>query len=279
MSGKRRWLADRKEPKRAILWALLLWLAAGLTACTLKLEDKNAPSLEFSLEDDYDVARWGGGEEKSGWAATPPERKQGEGDSAGTAFRIRGQFSNTFTWYDAEGTISVAAFSLGNRDFPGQSVPVKADGWRYRGRLALMPGFAFGGDRFFIAGLIGLEGDYTGMDLSIVGDPLQSEWTEFGRLGVPVGCHIEGTLAHAVTPYFTYAYVPTISSWGLASGGHSQTTKLAVRLWPGSLASFFGSLLWVEGGWQRTENKGAAAPFFDYEINLNGPFGAIGLRF
>jgi hypothetical protein len=142
-----------------------------------------------------------------------------------------------------------------------------------------MPGFAFGGDKFFIAGLFGLEGEYMGMDLTHTETPSETARAEFGRLGVPVGCHVEATLGHAVTPYFTYAYVPTVYSSGLASGGHSQATKVAARLWPGALVSFFGPLLWVEGGWQWTSNKGAAPPFFDYEIDLSGPYGAIGLRF
>ncbi len=264
---------------RAVFRGLqFFWPVIVLTGCTLRLEDKSAPSFEFSLEADYDVVRWGG-EEKSGWAATPPGNKREQTGPAGTAFRVRGQFSNTFTWYDADGTLTRAAFHLGDQEVPEQKVPVNADGWRYRGRLALLPGLAFGGDRFFIAGLFGLEGDYLGMDLTNAEEPSETERAEFGRLGVPVGCHVEATLAHAVTPYFTYAYVPTVSSWGLASGGHSQTSKLAVRLWPGSIASVFGPWLWVEGGWQWTESKGAAAPFFDYEIDLSGPYGGIGLRF
>ena len=265
--------------RTAILCVSILCLAVSLMGCTLKLEDKSAPSLELTLERDYDVVRWAEEEERSGWAATPPRVKQGEGDFTGKAFRIRGQFSNTITWFDADGTLTSSAFSLGDQDFPQQEVPVRADGWRYRGRLALMPGLAFGGDRFFVAGLFGLEGDYMGMDLVSVEGPSEGVWTEFGRLGVPVGFHAEATLAHAVTPYFTYAYAPTIASWGAASGGHTQTTKLAARLGPGSLASFFGHMLWVEGGWLWTASKGAAPPLFQYEINLSGPYGAIGLRF
>ncbi len=265
--------------RRMVFCAPVFLLAVVLTACSLRLEDKNAPSFEFSLEADYDVARWGGGEEKSGWAATPPERKQGEGGPAGTVFRIRGQFLNSFTWYDADGTLSIGAFSLGDLEVPEQEVPVKGDGWRYRGRLALLPGFAFGGDRFFIAGLIGLEGDYMGMDLTNVDNPSETERAEFGWLGVPLGFHMEGTVAHVLTPSFTYTYAPTVASWGSAPGGHSQATKLALRLWPGSLAPFFGPWLWVEGGWQWTSKKSGVPPFFDFEMRLNGFYGAVGLRF
>ena len=85
--------------KRVFFRVSLVCTVVSLAACTLKLEDKSAPSFEFSLEADYDVTRWGG-EEKSGRAATPPERKWGDADHSGTAFRIRGQFSHTFTWYD-----------------------------------------------------------------------------------------------------------------------------------------------------------------------------------
>lgn len=267
-----------KSRRGTILHVAFVCLVASLAACTLKLEDKSAPSFEFSLEADYDVVRWGG-DEKSGWAATPPSRKQGRAKFSGTAFRIRGQFTNTLTWYDAEGTLTRGAFQLGDEEFPERAIPVKADGWRYRGRLALLPGFSFGGDKFFIAGLFGLEGDYLGMDLMSAEDPSLTVWTEFGRFGVPVGCHVEGTLWHVATPYVTYAYVPTISSWGMASGGYTSATKLAVRLWPGSLLPAFGSLLWLEGGWQWTSSKGASLPFFEYEINLSGPYGGIGLRF
>jgi hypothetical protein len=256
----------------------LLWLVFTLAACTLKLEDKSAPSFEFSLEADYDVKRWGG-EEKSGRAATPPQRKGEDAGHYGTTFRIRGQFSNTFTWYDAVGTLSSEAFDLDGLEFPRLEVPVRADGWSYRGRLAVMPGFAFGGDRFFIAGLFGLEGEYLGMDLVNTSDPSVAARTDFGILGVPIGFHMEATLAHAVTPLFTYSYSPTVNTWGFGSGGHSSLAKLGVRLWPGSLASVFGSFLWLEGGWQWSTYEGVPAPFLRYEINLSGPYGAVGLKF
>jgi hypothetical protein len=172
-----------------------------------------------------------------------------------------------------------AAFSLADEEFPQKEVPVKADGWSYHGRLAMMPGFAFGGDKAFIAGLIGLEGIYLGMDLSNAADSSESVRAEFGWVGVPIGFHAEATLGHVVTPLFTYAYIPTLSSYGLASGGNSSTAKLGLRLWPGSLVSALGSFLWLEGGWQWSESKGAALPLLEYEIRLSGPYGAIGLRF
>jgi hypothetical protein len=264
--------------KRGFFRGCLFCILVGLAACTLKVEDKTAPSFEFSLETDYDVKRWGG-EEESGRAATPPQRKRGDADHFRKAFRIRGQFSNTFTWYDAEGSLTRAAFDLAGEEFPAKQVPVKTDGWRYRGRLALMPGFAFGGDKVLVAGLIGLEGIYLAMDVANPADSSERARTEFGWLGVPIGFHVEGTLGHVVTPLFTYAYAPTISSYGLASGGGSSTAKLGIRLWPGSLVSALGSFLWLEGGWQWTENKGASLPLYDYEIELSGPYGAIGFRF
>jgi len=266
-----------KRKKRVFFRVSLVCVAVGLAACTLKLEDKTAPSFEFSLETDYDVKRWGG-EEQSGRAGTPPMRKRGDADHTGRAFRIRGQFSNTFTWYDADGTLSSEAFNLGGQDRTLE-VPVKADGWSYHGRLAVMPGFAFGGDKVFVAGLIGLEGIYLGMDVANAADSSESMGADFGWLGVPIGFHAEATLGHVVTPLFTYAYIPTISSYGLASGGNASTAKLGLRLWPGSLISALGSFLWLEGGWQWTESKGAALPLLEYEIRLSGPYGAIGFRF
>jgi hypothetical protein len=267
-----------KTRKRVFFRLSLVCIAASLAACTLKLEDKSAPSLEFSLEADYDVKRWGG-EERSGRAATPPMRKRGDADHSGKAFRIRGQFSNTFTWYDAVGTLSSEAFDLGGQEFPRLEVPVGADGWSYRGRLAIMPGFAFGGDKFFIAGLFGLEGEYLGMDLVNTSDPSMASRTEFGILAVPIGFYLEATIAHAITPLFTYAYSPTVTTWGFGSGGHSSAAKLGARLWPGSLFSALGSLLWLEGGWQWSTYDGVPSPFLRYEIDLSGPYGAIGLRF
>ena len=257
---------------------VLVCLVGSLAACVLRVADKRAPSFELSLETDYDVKRWGG-EEKSGRAATPPKRKRGDADHSGKAFRIRGQFSNTFTWYDADGSLTRAAFDLADEEFPEKEVPVKTDGWRYRGRLVMMPGFAFGGDKVFVAGLIGLEGIYLAMDLTNAGDSSERARTEFGWVGVPIGFHVEGTLGHVVTPLFTYAYAPTISSHGLASRGGSSAAKLGMRLWPGSLISALGSFLWLEGGWQWTNNEGASLPRYDYEIRLDGPYGAIGWRF
>ena len=46
--------------KRVFFRVSLVCFAVSLAACTLKLEDKSAPSFEFSLEADYDVKRWGG---------------------------------------------------------------------------------------------------------------------------------------------------------------------------------------------------------------------------
>ena len=267
-----------RTTKQVFMRISLAWLVISLAACTLKLVDKSAPSFEFSLEADYDVKRWGG-EEKSGRAATPPQIKREDAGQSETAFRIRGQFSNTFTWYDAVGTLSSEAFDLDGLEFPRLEVPVRADGWSYRGRLAIMPGFAFGGDKFFLAGLFGIEGEYLGMDLVNTSDPSMVSPTEFGILGVPIGFHVEATLAHAVTPLFTYAYSPTVTTWGFGSGGHSSLAKLGVRLWPGSLASALGSFLWLEGGWQWSAYEGVPAPFLRYEINLSGPYGAIGFRF
>ena len=90
--------------------ATFLFFPLLLAACTaLRLEDKSAPSLEATFEADYDVNRWNS-ERKSGWATTPPMRKEGNDDWTVTSFRIRGQFCNSLTWYDADGQISQGLF-------------------------------------------------------------------------------------------------------------------------------------------------------------------------
>ena len=76
---------------------------------SLQLADETAPSFEASVEAEYDVLRWHQ-EEKSGWVKPPPERKQENSDWNVSSFRVRGQFSNTVTWYDANGTLSEGLF-------------------------------------------------------------------------------------------------------------------------------------------------------------------------
>jgi len=245
-----------------------------MPACiSVKLEDRSAPTLEATVEADYDVVRWGA-EVASGWAPTPPAQKEADTDWSGTSFRIRGQFSNSFTSFDADGTIGL---DLG--PFGGTEEAIKADGWRYFGRLLFMPGFAFGGGRFFIAGLLGLEGGYVSMDVK---DSSGADigLDDYGWIGVPLGFHIEGTLADAVTPYFTYAYAPTLETWGDATAGHFSTSKIALRVWPGSFLSGLGRSLWVEGGWLWTSQEGDEfSPLYDYELELSGFTLGIGMRF
>lgn len=240
---------------------------------SLQLEDETAPSLQVAVEAEYDVLRWGQ-EEKSGWASAPPRRKQRDSDWGVTSFRVRGQFSNTVTWYDAEGSMGQGLFE--------EDAPLRAEGWSYRGRVSIMPGFAFGGGNVFLAALFGVEATYLGMDLTNRNDPGESESMGFGIVDIPIGAHMEATLAHAVTPYFTYVYAPTAFTWGDASGGHFSRINFGVRLWPASLFSSQGPPLWIEGGWQWSTFEGSDFPLpksFEYEILLSGPYGGIGWRF
>lgn len=259
---------------RSRLPVILIFFFAMTAGCvSLQLEDETAPSFEASVEAEYDVLRWHQ-EEKSGWAKPPPKRKQENSDWNVSSFRVRGQFSNTVTWYDADGTLSEGLFEA--------DVPLRAEGWSYRGRVSLMPGFAFGGGNVFLAALFGVEAVYMGMDLTHLDDPGKTDSMDFGIIDIPIGVHMEATLAHAVTPYFTYAYAPTAYTWGDASSGHFSRINFGFRLWPASLFSSPGPPLWIEGGWQWSTFDGSDFPLpesLEYEILLSGPYGGIGWRF
>ncbi len=262
--------------KRLSLLHLLLFcfVVVVMGACaSLELKDDNAPTFAASVEAEYDVKRWGT-EQKSGWAAPPPRRKEVEGDWDVTAFRIRGQFRNAFAWYDAQGTFS--------QGFLQPEEHIASDGWSYLGTLVVMPGFAFGGGNVFIAAVAGMEGGYLGMEQTRDHNPSNTNWTEYGFLAMPFGCHIEATLGYMFTPSFTYVYAPTLATWGRASEGSSSRTKISLRFWPGALVSSMGPYLWVEGGWQWNAFEGSDFPAtdaYEHEILLKGPYAAVGWRF
>jgi len=253
----------------------VFYFGSMVAACTmLQLEDDSAPSLQASIEADYDLIRWGA-EEKSGWAATPPNRKKGGDDWHVNAFRIRGQFSGMITGYDAEGTL--------NQGFFTEEKHLQAEGQSYRGRVAILPGFSFGGGNVFIAALFGLESVYMENDLINKDDSsAANDWMEFGLLGAVAGAHVEVTLNHLVTPIFTHIYAPTITTWGSATEGTFSCTKIGMRFWPGSVVTSLGSHVWIEGGWQWSAFEGSDFPnqnAFEYELFLSGIYGAFGYRF
>lgn len=244
--------------------------------CTLRLEDKKAPTFTGDLEFEYEVASWG--RQKLGFAPSQPKIKASGDTIAGGGFRIRGCLSNTFTWTDPEGSLDYD-FTLNGKDFKGGE-PVKAHGWRYWGRLLLMPGLSLAEDRIFLAGLVGVDVMYMELEFESSDDTSMQGFGEFGRVGVPLGFHVEYTIARTVTPSITYAYIPNVSTWSLSFPGHDSMVELGLRIWPGSIIPALGHYLWIEGGWIWTSSKGVSSlGFARYEIDISGPYGGVGLRF
>ena len=88
-------MSDEGRLRLRLILALFFMMIAGCVS--LQLEDETAPSIEASVEAEYDVLRWHQ-EEKSGRVKPPPERKQEKSDWNVNSFRVRGQFSNSVTW-------------------------------------------------------------------------------------------------------------------------------------------------------------------------------------
>jgi len=257
------------------LWALLLGTGAG---CTLNLKDTLAPSAQLHLETQHELKRWGG--EKVGRVPTPPEVKETGTDRSGVGFQVRGRFSSTFTWMNPEGSLDSDYVLFG--DPHRCSEPVRASGWGYRGRLCLMPGLSLARDCLFLSPFfVGVEGSYVGLDIRGLGDTPVASRLDLGRVGIPIGFHIEGTLASMVTPYFTFAYVPTLYNGGTALVGHDFTFELGARFWPGTVAPVLGTHLWVEAGWLWTNSTGTCDPFgfLQTDLEIGGPVVGIGWRF
>jgi hypothetical protein len=257
------------------LISILLMCTGG---CTLRLKDTTAPSLQADLETQYEVSRWG--DAKVGFVPTPPEVKEKRISRAGVGFHVRARFSNTFTWTNPEGSLDSDYTIFGEHHT--SSIPMKASGWGYRGRLSIMPGFSFADDNLFLCPVfVGVEGNYMGLDLKEEGSPGTGSWANFGRVGVPIGFHIEGTIVHTVTPYFTFAYIPTLYNGGAALAGHDFTFQVGARLWPGSLVPALGNNLWVETGWLWTVSSGVSDPFgaLQTDLEIGGPVVGLGLRF
>jgi len=233
-----------------VLAIIILGPGAG---CTLRPTDNLAPSLEADLETQYELARWG--DEKVGLVPSPPEVKEKGIRRSGVGLQVRGKMSNTFTWMNPEGTIDTDYTLFGERHV--SSEPVEASGWGYRGRMSIMPGLSFADDQVFFSPLfLGVEGSYIGLEIKEKGKPASGSWGDFGQVGIPIGFHVEGTIARTVTPSFTFAYVPTIYNGGTALTGQDFTFQVAARLWPGSLIPAMGSHLWVEAGWLWTLRNG-----------------------
>lgn len=262
----------------AIVAALSAILLAAGGGCTLTLKDTMAPSAQLDLEAQYELKRWG--DDTVGWVPSPAEVKRKEISRSGVGLHVRGRLSNTFTWMDPDGTLESDYFLYGQHK--QYSEPVEADGWGYRGRLSIMPGFSFAGDSVFLSPFFfGVEGAYTGLEIRSKADPADGSWADLGRVGIPIGFHVEGTIAHAVTPYFTFAYVPTIYNGGAVLAGHDFTYEVGARLWPGSLAPVLGDGLWVEAGWLWTTSSGISDPFglVETRFEISGPFLGVGWRF
>ena len=255
-----------------ILWPSLIALAF-MSACTLRLEDKNAPSFRLSGETSFDITGVNG----RGTAPTPPQVKRGEGEG-GHSLRIRMCLDNTLILYDAEGSYDID-FDLWGSHFH-HGTPARGEGWGYRGTFLLMPGWAIGNDRFFMAPLVGLDFSMLDMDLSFypVGEKSITGPLEIKRLGLPLGFHVETTIAHLVTPSLTYSYISSLNEWDAGLPGHDRVAQFAVRLWPGSLSRGIGDQLWIEAGWRWTKHKTNNA-LFDYDFSLHGPFLGLGGRF
>lgn len=249
---------------------LLLVTLAFASACTLRLEDRVAPSARISLEVDYNVTA-------GGLAPTPPEVKHGEGEG-GNAFRVRTAFDNTFISYDAEGSF------IGSLEEWGleveEEIPAAAKGWGYRGSLLVMPGWSVGDDRFFIAPLVGLDLSILDMDLRFPEAPEPNEGPfNIGRLTVPLGFRIETTIAHMVTPSFTWYWAPSVSEWEMGLPGADRVGQLAARLWLGSLTKALGDHAWIEAGYRMTTHKSKLAVIDIYDFRFDGPFVGFGFTF
>jgi len=262
---------------RLALAAAAAMLFAGCTT-TLSLTDRSAASGQASLEADFELGRSGGGGDVL--APTPVEIRGGQ-ELSGAAFRLRGRFSSTYTSTQPEGTTSTTIL------LPPPYPPIQAgstvdgSGWLYRGQLLLMPGVSFGANLVYLAGVVGVQGDVCELDLKEgkTGTPLSSLSGTAGNLGFPLGLHAELTLAQWVTPYATWTYVFNVGRWGDGATAMATTENLlqaGLRIWPG-----LGGL-WIEGGYMWTHYGGGVATGLvnvDVDIDVDGPFGAVGYRF
>jgi len=262
---------------RLLTIALLLVVLVFTTACTLRLEDRVAPSARVSVEVDYDFS-------KNEFVPTPPAIKRGEGNGE-NFFHLRTAFDNTFISYDAEGSVEVN-YEPDKGPEVEESSPATAKGWGYKGSLHVMPGWSFGGDRFFIAPLVGLDLSILDMDVSFpeLPDPvedLDEGPFDFGRLTVPLGFRVETTIAHMVTPSFTWYWAPTIYEWETRLPGHDRVGQAAIRLWLGSIFKALGDHAWIEAGYRMTTYKTGVIflPIDIYDFRFGGPFAGFGFTF
>jgi len=237
-----------------------------------------APSAQADLETQYELARLGG--DKVGLVPTPPEVKEKGIRRSGVGIQLRGKLSNTFTWMNPKGSLD-SDFSIDDTHYQ-DSLPMEARGWGYRGRLCIMPGLSFVNDNLFLSPVfVGVDGNYIGLDLKEKGDPGSGSRAEFGRVGIPIGFHMEGTIAYTLTPYFTFAYIPSVYNGGMALAGREFTFQVGARLWPGSFIPALGKHLWVEAGWLWTSSRGYSDPvgLVETQFEISGPVGGIGWRF
>ena len=262
----------------------MLWLACACLlglGCTFKLElkDDKAPSLQGVLEMDYELKRWGG--EEQGRVPTPPALKASGNSVEGVGFRFRGRFSNTFTWTEPEGFASTEI--LWPDDTIYDEDELKADGWSYRGKLHIMPGFSFWHDQIFVAGVVGIEGTY--LDLPIVDEATGEETElggEMGYFGIPVGWHVEWMIGNVGGPRFSSICTFNVSTSGPLPNNSILTNQLGGVLWPGSIFPALGPYLWIEAGYRWSSYSADVITGIinvDTSLYINGPYAAVGLRF
>ena len=251
-------------------------LTGGCTT-TMTLEDRRAPSAQLDLEYDYEMGRIGA-ERLTGTHSPPAIKASGEAIS-GVGVRLRTRLSNTFTWTELEGTSTFdIAGVVSDQD------ALKGDGFVYQGRLLLMPGFSFMGDRLFIAGLIGLDGTHVNLQVYEVETEQRIDMFDSqGYMGIPIGAHLECTIGRTITPFFTMMSIVPVESWG---GDFEPlrrfTSRFGVRLWPGSMIGALGSHLWIEGGHLWTHYGTTIVTGIinvATDINIDGPYAGIGLIF
>ena len=242
----------------ARLVTLTLVVSLAGTGCSLKLEDRFAPSLQVAVERDLHL----------------DEAAERTDD---VDLRLRTRFESTFIRFDAEGELA----STVDVEIDGVDLDVEGDvrgtGWGYRGRVSLMPGIVFPGSTF-VAAVIGVEYSRLEIDLQPLGDSgadVRGD-LDLGRLGIPLGVHVETTFDEAFTPFLEWTWIPSVAEYEPAQVGFDWAHALGLRASLGALLDL-ESDPWVEAGWRWTQSVSTAV-VFEYEIALSGPYLGAGIR-
>ncbi len=267
---------------KACPWMLLLTCACLLgpgCTVTLDLKDDRAPSVQGVLEMDYELKRWGG--EEQGRVPTPPALKASGDSVEGVGFRLRGRLANTFTWMEPEGVESTEFF------LPDPAVyyedDLKADGWSYSGKLLIMPGISFWNDRIFLAAVVGIEGTYLDLPIEDEASGLETDLGgDMGYFGFPLGWHAEWMIENIGGPRYSTMCTLNVAESGNLHSTSIWTSQLGGVLWPGSIFPALGPYLWIEAGYRWTTYSGDIITGIfnlDIDVEINGPYAAVGLRF